>query len=69
MAPQSTLTAELDDEGDIAWLWRTDPGKTPKPVKDLTACLEELDGFVVLGTSKPEVRGWLRHQVRSTAVS
>lgn len=69
MAYQSTLTAELDAGGDITALWRTDAGKAPKLVKDLATCMDDLESFVILGTSKPEIRGWLRHQLGSSAGS
>lgn len=66
MDQQPTLTAELNAEGDIGRLWRTDPGKRPKLVKDMAGCLRELDLFVLQGAHKSDVKSWLHRQIRST---
>lgn len=66
MDKQPILTAELNTDGDIGWLWRTDPGKRPRLVKDMAACLQDLDLFVLQGAHKAEIKGWLHRQITST---
>ncbi|MBM3605441.1 MAG: hypothetical protein FJX25_12020 [Alphaproteobacteria bacterium] len=56
------LIAELDDNGDVAWLWQADPGKRPKPVQDRAACLRDVDRFMTYGAEKTAIMNWLRRQ-------
>ncbi|TGN61982.1 hypothetical protein E4L95_08455 [Paracoccus liaowanqingii] len=62
MDKRAMLIAELDEESRVAWLWRADPGKRPKPVKNAAACLQELDSLILFGAPKPEIEAWLREQ-------
>ena len=47
MDQRAMLIAEIDEEGGVAWLWRADHGKRPKPVKDAASCLREIDGLTL----------------------
>lgn len=62
MDQRAMLIAEIDEEGGVAWLWRADHGKRPKPVKDAASCLREIDGLTLFGASKPAVIAWLTQQ-------
>ncbi len=63
---QPILSAELYPNGEIGWLWLTKPGERPRPVKDMATCLQRLDTFILSGASKPEIKAWLIHQIKST---
>lgn len=67
MDKRAMLIAELDKESRVAWLWRADQGKRPKPVKDAAACLQELDNLMLFGAPKPEIEAWLREQSNQQA--
>lgn len=62
MDQRAMLIAEIDEEGHVAWLWRADHGKRPKPVQDAATCLREIDSLTIFGTSKPTVEAWLTQQ-------
>ncbi|TGN30812.1 hypothetical protein E4L95_23820 [Paracoccus liaowanqingii] len=62
MDKRAMLIAELDEESRVAWLWRADPGKRPKAVKNAATCLRELDNLMLFGAPKPEIEAWLREQ-------
>jgi hypothetical protein len=60
------LAADLYPNGEIGWLWLTEPGKRPRPVKDMATCLQRLDTLILVGASKPKIKAWLIHQIKST---
>ena len=60
------LTADLYPNGEIGWLWLTEPGQRPRRVKDMATCLQRLDTFVLSGASKPQVEAWLHRKITST---
>ncbi|QDA35770.1 hypothetical protein E4191_16525 (plasmid) [Paracoccus liaowanqingii] len=62
MDKRAMLIAELDEKSCVAWLWRADPGKQPKPVKNAAACLREIDNVILFGAAKPEIEAWLQEQ-------
>ena len=64
---QPILTADLYPNGEIGWLWLTEPGKRPRPVKDMATCLQRLDTFILSGAYKPQIRAWLMHRINSTS--
>lgn len=63
MDKRAMLIAEIDDMGCVAWLWRAEPGKRPRPVKDAATCLQDIDNLVAVGASRPEIEAWLRRQM------
>ncbi|TJZ89274.1 hypothetical protein FA743_19270 [Paracoccus gahaiensis] len=62
MDKRAMLIAELDKESRVAWLWRADPGKRPKPVKNAAAYLQELDNLMLFGAPKSKIEAWLLEQ-------
>lgn len=60
------LTADLYPNGEIGWLWLTEPGQRPRRVKDMATCLQRLDTFILSGASKPKMNAWLLHQIKPT---
>ena len=69
LGKQPILTADLYPNGEIGWLWLTEPGKRPRPVKDMAACLRKLDTFIIFGASKRQIEAWLLHRIISTSGS
>lgn len=63
---QPILTADLYPNGEIGWLWLAEPGQRPRPVKDMAACLQRLDTFILSGAYKPQMKAWLLRQIKST---
>ena len=63
---QPILTADLYPNGEIGWLWLTEPGQRPRRVRDMAACLQRLDTFILSGASQPQIEAWLHRQIRST---
>jgi hypothetical protein len=61
---QPILTADLYPNGEIGWLWLTEPGQRPRRVKDMATCLQRLDTFVLSGASKRQIKAWLIHQIQ-----
>lgn len=62
MDKRGMLIAEIDDAGHVAWLWRADHGKRPKPVKDAASCLKDIGSLQIFGASRIAVEAWLTQQ-------
>ena len=67
LGKQPILAADLYPNGEIGWLWLTEPGERPRRVRDMATCLKKVDTFILYGASKPQIRAWLMHRINSTS--
>ena len=67
LGKQPILTADLYPNGEIGWLWLTEPGERPRRGRDMATCLKKVDTFILYGASKPQIRAWLMHRINSTS--